>query len=233
MSGLSVQNLDALVRLPAEMGEAEGERKSAGKGNLFFYSSLLFSSLLFSSLLPPAAAADALGLALGASFPLGLGSAAALAAAKAARLTALRALITHHPSLCVQDIKELTPLTPEIISRQATINIGALSTRAEGERENEKKKEKKRTRANPRSPFVSSLSPASLPAVRRPLSLSPRLLSSARAAPCPTLYRCARCRPSHSPALSPFVCPSDAGTIGHVAHGKSTVVKSISGVQTV
>lgn len=27
--------------------------------------------------------------------------------------------------------------------------------------------------------------------------------------------------------------PSPAGTIGHVAHGKSTVVKAISGVQTV
>lgn len=29
------------------------------------------------------------------------------------------------------------------------------------------------------------------------------------------------------------VCFSPSGTIGHVAHGKSTVVKAISGVQTV
>ena len=32
---------------------------------------------------------------------------------------------------------------------------------------------------------------------------------------------------------TPCHCPCPAGTIGHVAHGKSTVVKAISGVQTV
>lgn len=34
-------------------------------------------------------------------------------------------------------------------------------------------------------------------------------------------------------SLTIFVPFSPVGTIGHVAHGKSTVVKSISGVQTV
>lgn len=34
------------------------------------------------------------------------------------------------------------------------------------------------------------------------------------------------------PALMPRPAPP-AGTIGHVAHGKSTVVKAITGVQTV
>jgi len=67
---------------------------------------------------------------------------------------------------------ELTPLSPEVISRQATINIGAP------------------------------------PALRR-----------RRAA-----------RPG---AAAADAAPRRAGTIGHVAHGKSTVVKAISGVQTV
>jgi translation initiation factor 2 subunit 3 len=66
---------------------------------------------------------------------------------------------------------ELTPLSPEVISRQATINIGAHA--------------------------------CSWPS--RHLSATP----------------------------APLIGLTTAGTIGHVAHGKSTVVKAISGVQTV
>ena len=74
----------------------------------------------------------------------------------------------------VQDVTKLepaklTPLTPEVISRQATINIGA------------------------RAAWWTRQAQAG------------RLLTSTHI----------------------------AGTIGHVAHGKSTVVKAISGVQTV
>ena len=64
------------------------------------------------------------------------------------------------------DVTKLTPLTPEVISRQATINIGSW-------------------------------------VVKIPLF-------------------------SHSFLNPLFLC---TGTIGHVAHGKSTVVKAISGVQ--
>jgi translation initiation factor 2 subunit 3 len=64
----------------------------------------------------------------------------------------------------MQDIKTLTPLTPEIISRQATVNIGTAAS----------------------------------------ISIHPS------------------CRHVNG-----------AGTIGHVAHGKSTLVKSISGIHTV
>ena len=71
------------------------------------------------------------------------------------------------------NLHELTPLTPEVISRQATINIGAYA--------------------------VSGSSPHSL-GVTEGLGKQ---------------------------------CTLHAGTIGHVAHGKSTVVKAISGVQTV
>lgn len=38
--------------------------------------------------------------------------------------------------------------------------------------------------------------------------------------------------PTHK-KIPPFLLRRYAGTIGHVAHGKSTVVKAISGVQTV
>ena len=81
-------------------------------------------------------------------------------------------------SVLLQDLSklnlhELTPLTPEVISRQATINIGAYA--------------------------VHGSSPHSLG------------VTAGLDKQC-TLY---------------------AGTIGHVAHGKSTVVKAISGVQTV
>ena len=68
--------------------------------------------------------------------------------------------------LSTLDITKLNPLSPEVISRQATINIGALRSAAAGH----------------------------------------------------------AAQPEHGSARG-------TGTIGHVAHGKSTVVKSISGVQ--
>lgn len=66
------------------------------------------------------------------------------------------------------DVTKLTPLSPEVISKQATINIGKKQT----------KKQKLREKKNNR--LIENF----------------------------------------------FI-----GTIGHVAHGKSTVVKAISGVQ--
>ena len=100
--------------------------------------------------------------------------------------------------LATLDVTKLTPLSPEVISRQATINIGegklALELCAEGRQE------------------IDGDSP---PATALALSL-PRPLS-----------------PSFSLTLSTPHPPRSTGTIGHVAHGKSTVVKAISGVQTV
>ncbi len=85
------------------------------------------------------------------------------------------------------DVSTLTPLSPEVISRQATINIGAPA--AAGRR---------RARRVERAGLATSN-------LRHPsASLTPLT-------------------PTHAPP----------GTIGHVAHGKSTVVKAISGVQTV
>jgi translation initiation factor 2 subunit 3 len=82
-------------------------------------------------------------------------------------------------------VEELTPLSPEVISRQATINIGAL--------------------------------PPCLPC-----------LNGSRAA-----LRGSTSNHSLPDIVSLPLSPPFLGTIGHVAHGKSTVVKAISGVQTV
>ncbi|KAL3727686.1 hypothetical protein ACJRO7_032427 [Eucalyptus globulus] len=77
------------------------------------------------------------------------------------------------------DVTTLTPLSPEVISRQATINIGS----------------------------------------------------------CLSLYSVLAVNDSFSHFLFTTIfmkrMSSSSGTIGHVAHGKSTVVKAISGVQTV
>ena len=86
---------------------------------------------------------------------------------------------------------KLNPLSPEVISRQATINIGVCIL------------------ASP-----SSLLPVSIRYSHSPPSPHPPPLH-------PTL-------PPVHPRPSPL---GSAGTIGHVAHGKSTVVKAISGVQ--
>lgn len=129
-------------------------------------------------------------------------------------------------------MEELTPLTPDVISRQATINIGACAA------------------IPPRGPvpFVHSA------------TLRSSVLSSALEAPLSNVSVATWRSPEVQSAVvlhSPFQAaplppmPSSgvpentvlglwreaqwpaAGTIGHVAHGKSTVVKAISGVQTV
>ena len=81
------------------------------------------------------------------------------------------------------DVTKLTPLSPEVISRQATINIGA-----------------------PAAPFLTP----------RPARQRAEAEAQAAGAASADLVRLL------------FVC---TGTIGHVQHGKSTVVKAISGVQ--
>ena len=91
-------------------------------------------------------------------------------------------------------LEELTPLTPEVISRQATFNIGDRSSSP-----------------NPHRP--GAMTPPTC-------TVSPSQASH--------LFS----RPS-APQDAERACVATAGTIGHVAHGKSTVVKAISGVQTV
>lgn len=89
------------------------------------------------------------------------------------------------------DVTQLNPLSPEVIQKQATINIGAL--------------------------FASALLQPAMPVH---LHVEASRQSKAQKADLASAY--ATC--------SLFII---AGTIGHVAHGKSTVVKAISGVQTV
>lgn len=95
-------------------------------------------------------------------------------------LTVLKLMIIFF-ILLYQDATELNPLTPEVISRQATINIGQYTT----------------ARVVYRRCVIS-------------VNLSPSAVLS-------VLLRLWECIFS--------------GTIGHVAHGKSTVVKALSGVQ--
>jgi translation initiation factor 2 subunit 3 len=80
------------------------------------------------------------------------------------------------------DVTKLTPLSPEVISRQATINIGAPAT----------------------------------PSLTRRARQRAEVEAQAAGAAGADLVR---------------LLSACAGTIGHVAHGKSTVVKAISGVQ--
>ena len=79
------------------------------------------------------------------------------------------------------DVTKLNPLSPEVISRQATINIGKMTLLLD---------------------TISFL-----------------------------VDRCIRQTASFKASHSSRYLVSPAGTIGHVAHGKSTVVKAISGVQ--
>ena len=99
--------------------------------------------------------------------------------------TALNTQMCWWQDLAKLNPAELTPLSPEVISRQATINIGGALLSA------------------PQIAFLYG-QPLQGEAVRGRRNRAEE---------------------------QPF--PWRAGTIGHVAHGKSTVVKAISGVQTV
>lgn len=91
------------------------------------------------------------------------------------------------------DVTQLHPLSPEVISRQATINIGKLS--------------------------LPLLRTASVPItiLRCLLLVFSVIINTFR---------------EHMFLFNTTLrCFASSGTIGHVAHGKSTVVKAISGVQ--
>ena len=106
------------------------------------------------------------------------------------------------------DPSTLTPLSPEVISRQATINIGACPLSRD-----------------PRP----GISRSGLRVKRhRPIGGWRARLDTDRTRSAASLAASI----SHRSALL-FSPRALAGTIGHVAHGKSTVVKAISGVQTV
>jgi hypothetical protein len=123
----------------------------------------------------------------------------------------IRALLTPSAPLarvCLQDlasldVTKLTPLSPEVISRQATINIGALV-------------------ASCGSPWPRACTAFSARSVHARAVLGPGCASQCGVA-------------AHVwvdlTEAAPCLCPDLPGTIGHVAHGKSTVVKAISGVQ--
>jgi translation initiation factor 2 subunit 3 len=128
--------------------------------------------------------------------------------------------------LATLDVTTLTPLSPEVISRQATINIGAFF---------------------PLALRVRSLGAVAVARCRRPLSLVLLCLCRGRRplGPVPTPPDIQTTNLTHDHTQSTNTQkrtqkqPSKrnnqmrTGTIGHVAHGKSTVVKAISGVQTV
>lgn len=121
--------------------------------------------------------------------------------------------------LATLDASKLTPLSPEVISRQATINIGGASLQAPCTR-----------RAGGHTPQLQQCRRAREPAPhkrQRRRQLLGGLLETVQLDGAVGIAQ-QRFR-SRQPALHGFA----AGTIGHVAHGKSTVVKAISGVQTV
>lgn len=109
------------------------------------------------------------------------------------------------------DLSTLHALSPEVISKQATINIGTASRFIVHARIMEtKKKNFHPTMAATDPPRCSSA--CFVATVRRRARIHrPQLLRQKKSAR----------------SLSDLF----TGTIGHVAHGKSTVVKAISGVQ--
>ena len=131
---------------------------------------------------------------------------AAMAAAKISDEPAAPASKSSHlakQDLATMDPSKLNPRSPEVISRQATINIGELLPPPV----------QRSLRNNRRLP-----NPLLLPSDSTPLALC-----------------CCDPRPQRSSSLpeaqrAHASGPLCAGTIGHVAHGKSTVVKAISGV---
>ena len=130
--------------------------------------------------------------------------------------------------LATLDVAALTPLSPQVISRQATINIGAPA--GVGPRRRRTGPRARHAIAQRRGRPSAAARRAAAPARCRVLPCQPRRLlprqpCRRRAAP-----GAAGCSQGRSTAVPPAAA---AGTIGHVAHGKSTVVKAISGVQTV
>lgn len=176
-------------------------------------------------------------------------------------LAAGRSPPRHHCSsqdLATLDVSKLTPLSPEVISRQATINIGAGRAWA-GPGMLAWPGIAALLQCGPRQ--ACSTPPAAGGAHERaaaaggggsPTPLAgcatrPRCSTTAAtaafgapAAACLSGLSSPGCLPLPSPhchraaARRRRLAPAWlAGTIGHVAHGKSTVVKAISGVQTV
>lgn len=152
---------------------------------------------------------------------------APVAGARPTRVNARMGMVTPPILSCVQDLStldvtKLTPLSPEVISRQATINIGGWCGGG-----------RKAALGTPGFCMV---------AVGLDTIGEWGLHLHAGCMPCSgvgwggvQLQGGGGGREQHVPAVHPPLHHPRAlaGTIGHVAHGKSTVVKAISGVQTV
>lgn len=152
---------------------------------------------------------------------------APVAGARPTRVNARMGMVTPPILSCVQDLStldvtKLTPLSPEVISRQATINIGGWCG-GEG----------RRHWAHPGFAWwqwgwtLSGNGGSICMQGACPVPGWGGVGCSSREGGGAANSMCLQFTPPlhHPRAL--------AGTIGHVAHGKSTVVKAISGVQTV